>query len=99
MCFKFDRILNGFSGPFEAVPYGAIQAPKGSLQKSSTVAGYILDARSNNSFIAVNDLLQAGATVYRVANATTDNIAQGSFFVPATNKPEARLEKAAADLN
>lgn len=69
------------------------------MQKASTLAGYILDARSNNSFIAVNDLLQAGATVYRVANANNDNIAQGSFFVPATNKPEARLEKAAADFN
>ena len=99
MGFTFDRILNGFSGPFEAVPYGAIQAPKGNFQKASTVAGYILDARSNNSFIAVNDLLQAGATVYRVTNATNDNIAQGSFFVPATTKPETRLEKAAADLN
>lgn len=99
MGFKFDRILNGFSGPFEAIPYGVVQAPKGKLQKASAVAGYVLDARSNNAFIAVNDLLQAGVTVYRITNATTDNIAQGSFFVPATSKPEARLEKAAADLN
>lgn len=98
MGFKFDRILNGFNGPFEAIPYGELQAAKGKLQKAAKPAGYILDARSNNAFIAVNDLLQAGTTVYRIANASDKNIAQGSFFVPAGNKIETRLEKAAADL-
>ncbi|MBA3673923.1 MAG: peptidase [Chitinophagaceae bacterium] len=100
MGFKFDRILNAFDGPFEALPYGALQSPKSNLTLSSSVAGYILDSRTNNSFIAVNDLLQSGAEVYRITN--TLNIAtlvgQGSFFIPANNKTASLLQKSANEL-
>jgi len=95
MGVQFDRILDGFEGPFQRVPYGELQSPKGHLTAAaSSTAGYVLDTRANNSFIAVNDLLQAGAEVYRMQQAGAE---QGSFFVPATDKIKALIEKAAAD--
>ncbi|MBC3540606.1 M14 metallopeptidase family protein [Rufibacter sediminis] len=94
MGVQFDRILDSFKGPFQPVPYGELQAPKGNLQASAADAGYVLDARANHSFIAVNDLLKAGAEVYRMPAAGAD---QGNFFVPATDKSRALVQKASAD--
>lgn len=94
MGVQFDRILDGFEGPFQRVPYGELQSPKGHLDASPSVAGFVLDSRVNNSFIAVNDLLQTGAEVLRMQQAGAE---QGSFFVPATDKARALVQKAAVD--
>ncbi|RDV17276.1 peptidase [Pontibacter diazotrophicus] len=95
MGVQFDRMLDGFEGPFQRVPYGKLQSPEGHLTASSpSTAGFVLDARANNSFIAVNDLLQAGAEVYRMPQAEAG---QGAFFVPATDKSKTLVAKAAAD--
>ena len=96
MGVKFDRILNGFTGPFEVIPYGELQSPKGSVKGASS-AGYVLSSRANNSFLAVNDLLSAGVEVYRMKSGSS-TAAQGSFFVPASSKAKTMLDKAAADL-
>ena len=97
MGVKFDRILNGFDGPFSKLPYGELQSPK-VISNVASAAGYLLDARSNNSFIAVNDLLKAGIKVYRLPNGVTNmpDAGPGTFFVPAGGK--AILQKAATDL-
>jgi hypothetical protein len=93
MGVQFDRILDKLEGPFERVSYGDVQSTKGHLNAGPAVAGYVLDARANNVFIAVNDLLQAGGEVYRVPQA---GAGQGSFFVPATDKTKPVIEKAVA---
>jgi len=99
MGVKADRFLEDFTGPFEQVPYGELQSPKGSIDASS-VAGYILNAKTNNSFVAVNDLLKGGSEVYRLPEGLADkkNIPVGSFYVPANAKSKATLEKDAAEL-
>lgn len=91
MGFKFDRILNGFDGPFETIAYGTEQSTPGKF--SSNANGYVLSAAGNASFIAVNDLLQAGVEVIRI----TDAAAQGSFYVKANAKSKSILEKAAKE--
>ena len=57
------------------------------LSTSGTVApganGYVLDGRLNDSFEAVNRLLEAGATVRR-AEADGEGFRQGDFLVPAS---------------
>ena len=60
MGVQFDRILDGFDGPFERIPYGQLQP----IIPASSKEGR-LDARSNASYPTVNDLLHAGKTVYR----------------------------------
>jgi hypothetical protein len=91
MGFRFDRILNSFSGPFKAVPYGELQAVKGTFKNSSS--GYILDCRTNNSFVAVNNLLKSGVEVYRINAVNGSAAKQGCFFIPS-GKADKILEKA-----
>ncbi|SOD79095.1 M14 family metallopeptidase [Spirosoma fluviale] len=99
MGVQFDRVLNGFDGPFKKLPYGELQSPKGHVD-GSAVAGYVLGARANNSFIAVNDLLKSGVEVYRLPNGTGDKsgVEAGSFFVPASAKAKSLLDKSVNDL-
>jgi hypothetical protein len=101
MGFKFTRILNPFDGPFSPLPYGEIQTPKGTINVTSGAAGYVLDSRCDNSFIAVNDLIHSGVDVYRFKNtsAAKPEFGQGSFFIPAGAKAKAILEKASTDLS
>ncbi|HET6252817.1 MAG TPA: M14 metallopeptidase family protein [Puia sp.] len=68
MGVQFDRVLHGFDGPFERIPYGQFQT----IPPPTTKDGR-LDARSNASYVAVNDLLAAGKPVYR-------NSANGEFY-------------------
>lgn len=88
MGIEFDRILDDFTGPFERVPYGEWQTAEEKIPVTKT--GYILDAASNASFVAVNDLLKAGLPVRRITGG--DNI--GSFFVPYSNGAKEQLQKA-----
>ncbi len=99
MGVQVDRVLEGFDGPFKALPYGELQAPKGTIDASAS-GGYVLTSRSNNSFIAVNDLIASGVEVYRLPKgaAGQGNVEAGAFFIPAGSKAKAALDKAASDL-
>ena len=114
MNVKFDRVLDGFDGPFKKLPYGELQSPEGHVEGTAG-AGYVLSAKTNNSFIAINDLLASGVEVYRMLNgikaqSTTElghiharhihagHIHAGSFFVPASAKAKSLLDKSAKDL-
>jgi hypothetical protein len=89
MGVKFDRITEAFDGPFTQLPYGQIETPL-STTLPATKKGYLLDAASNNAFIAANDLLRAGVKVSRTA--------AGAFYVPASAKAQGILTKATAEL-
>jgi len=91
MGVAFDRFLENFEGPFEQINYGELQYPKGSIDANQS-AGYILNAKTNNSFVAINDLLKEGASVYRLADGGGADPA-GSFYVPFSAKAKSILEK------
>lgn len=99
MGVKFDRFLENFDGPFEQVPYGELQSPKGSMDASASTAGYLINAKTNNAFLAVNDLLKEGAEVYRLPEgvAGKNNLPAGSFYVAGGAKAKAVLDKSASD--
>ena len=99
MGFKYTRELNAFDGPFQVIPYGEIQSPKGDFKPASNTAGYILDSRCDNSFIAVNDLLNSGVPVYRIKIQSGSAAGQGSFFIPSGQKAKTILEKAVSGLS
>lgn len=89
---EIDRIMEDFDGPFEAVPYGEIQTPPAkSLVKAS---GFLIDARGNNAFMAVNDLLKAKVKVYRTSSEV-NGLPVGSYYVGSAGKKV--LEKAAQE--
>ena len=100
MNVQFDRVLEGFDGPFKKLPYGELQSPEGHMAGSGS-AGYLLSAKSNNSFIAVNDLLASGVDVFRLPNGTggKSSAESGAFFVPASAKAKSLLDKSAKDLS
>ncbi|MDB5112208.1 MAG: peptidase carboxypeptidase [Mucilaginibacter sp.] len=99
MGVKFDRITEGFEGPFEKIPYGTIQSPPKLSIPSVAKAGYVISPSINNAFIAVNDLLKAGVSVYRLPAGVSSvpGDGPGTFYIPATAQSKIVLEKAAAD--
>lgn len=99
MGIKFDRILDGFEGPFERVPYGKLQAmPVATVSAGS--AGYLVSHRVNNSFILTNRLLKAGAEVYWLKNGVEGKteFGPGALYIPETPAAKAIVEKAASEL-
>ncbi|KEO74099.1 peptidase [Anditalea andensis] len=83
MGIVFDRILDGFEGPFQELPYGAVQKPHTPQVNESQ--GFLLDGGANNAFMVVNRLLKNGAQVYRV-DQMIDGAAIGSFYVSGDYK-------------
>src|SRR3954466_15201066 len=72
MGIAFDRILDGFDGPFEKLPDLVTPAP-GKVTATPRGGTYVIDARVNDSFVAVNRLLKAKQTVSRATAPFTVN--------------------------
>jgi hypothetical protein len=97
MGIKFDRILDDFNSPFKRIPYGEMQAFVPEAAPSVTSAGYMVSGLANNSFIAINDLFNAGAEVYRTKTAEGSYPA-GTFYVAYSPKTKTVLDNAAKSL-
>jgi hypothetical protein len=95
MGVKFDRVLDAFEGPFEAVS-SAVPAP-GSVRDVANTAGYLVSHHQNDAFVAVNRVLRAGGDVYWPADRSGGG-GMGAMFVPATRATRAVLDAAAAEL-
>ncbi len=97
MGVQFDRVMDGFEGPFVKNPHGEIIKLTGRAVKNST-AGYVLDAAANLSYKAVNNLINGGAEVYRITNVPDGSTyGKGSFYVPNSAKTKALIDKTVAD--
>lgn len=85
MDVEFTRILDGFDGPFEPVE-GLVEPPAGTLTGPDDADGFLLDHRVNDSFRAVNRMLDDGRRVYWLLDSTTvagRDLGSGAFYVPA----------------
>jgi hypothetical protein len=99
MGVQFDRIMDGFDGPFIKNPLGALIQLPGSTVKNAS-AGYVLDARANQSFKAVNNLVNAGVDVYRISDVPAGSAySTGSFYIPSGSKAKSAIDKATAETN
>jgi len=67
MGIKFDRILDGFDGPFEEIKDVDIPMP-GVLSGPTDAHGFLLSHKTNNSAIAVNRLLSSKHKVFWTKN-------------------------------
>jgi hypothetical protein len=100
MGIAFDRILDGFDGPFEVIP-DVTKPPTGSFQAKPNAAGYVLDHRVNDTFVAINRVLKAGGDAYWVKDgfaAEGKAYAAGTIFVPAKPAVLPVLEKVAREV-
>ncbi len=101
MGIEFDRVLDGFEGPFEPVTDWNVAPPKGALGGAKGARGYVFSTRPNDSFIALNRLLKAGEEVYRSATPLTagvTNFPAGSFYVKAGRATPTVVRKIADEL-
>jgi len=98
MGIKFDRILDGFDGPFEKL--ADVVAPSAKLTAAPRGGAYVIDARVNDAFVAVNRLLKAKQPISRATAPFTSNgktFPAGTFLVPVSAESTAIVEKVAAD--
>ncbi|HEX6161834.1 MAG TPA: M14 metallopeptidase family protein [Vicinamibacterales bacterium] len=98
MGVKFDRILDGFDGPFEKVT-GLQKPAPGRVTEAAGAVGYVVAHHQNDAFIAVNRLLKANEEVFFVADRNWQSSdGTGAIFISAKPTTKAVLDKAAADL-
>jgi hypothetical protein len=86
MGVAFDRILDGFTGPFERIS-GFAPVPQGAVAEVAGASGYLLGHETNDAFVAVNRLLAAGHDVYWIRDsvrAGTRAFAPGAYYIPGS---------------
>src|SRR5215510_95104 len=113
MGVKFDRILDGFTGPFEKITAWNTTPPPGKvIATSGTIAGYVLGNQANDSFIALNRLLKAGEDVVRLTQPIPwsgespdlpglmldGEYPRGSLYIRAKSTTAANLQRIATQL-
>jgi hypothetical protein len=72
MGVQFDRILDGFQGPFEKIP-DLLKPRAGKVTSTTGTAGYLPSHQVNDSFTGTNRLLAAGEDVYWLKTEFTAN--------------------------
>ena len=90
MGVEFDRVLDGFGGPFEPVADWNVKPPAGRVTTTGSPAGFVLNHRMVDSFVALNRLLAAKEEAYWLPD--------GSWYVPARPSTRAVLDKIAVEL-
>ncbi|HET7565268.1 MAG TPA: peptidase, partial [Gemmatimonadaceae bacterium] len=98
MGVHFDRVLDGFDGPFQ--PFDTLFAPPPGRVAGSG-SGYLLSHETNDAFIAVNKLLQAKHDVYWLEAPVTvkgQHFGQGTFYIPASSSVTSMLRTMAQQL-
>jgi hypothetical protein len=96
----FDRILDGFDGPFEKIN-GLVKPSAGRVTSAARPAGYLLSHQVNDAFIAINRLLASNEEVYwlkQPLNTNGTSYAPGTIYIPAKPSTLPKLQKLAQDL-
>lgn len=96
----FDRILDGFEGPFEKI-MGLARPPAGKVTAAAGATGFLLSHQLNDAFIAINRLLAAGEEIYwlKESFSTEDKAyAPGAIFIPAKPSTLPELHKLAQQV-
>jgi len=100
MGVTFDRILDGFDGPFEKIN-GLVKPEAGKINTVANAAGFLLSHQVNDSVIAVNRLLAGGEEVYwlkQPISADGKTYGPGAIFIPAKASTLPRLQKLSEEL-
>ena len=101
MGIEFDRVLEAPDGPFERIPYGQLQeAPRGKVESTGKVAGFIVSHRVNNTAILANRLLKAGLDAFWLKSipGNAGDFGPGALYIPNRAASRALLEQASRQL-
>ncbi|SEG52165.1 Zinc carboxypeptidase [Bryocella elongata] len=100
MGVQYDRVLNGFTGPFTPVK-DLLAFPAAKVEAVARPAGYLISHQSNNSTILENRLLKAGlplSWMEQEEHVAGKSLGTGAIWVPASDAAKAIVEKAADEL-
>ncbi len=100
MGIQFDRILEGFDGPFEKI-VDLAQTPAGNITNTDRAVGFLLDHRVNDASIATNRLLGNKEEVYWLKQpfeANGKTYAAGSIYIPKKPSTAKQLEMLSDEL-
>ena len=100
MGVQFDRVLDGFTGPFERVPDVMAGPPPGRIVGTGR-AGWLVDHAPNNGFILTNRLMKAGQKAFWLRKATGAagrDFAPGALWIPASAAGRIEVERATREL-
>ena len=101
MGVKFDRVLDGFDGPFAKLPFAPEKPSPATIAGPANPAGYFVSHKINDAVILTNRLLKAGCDVYWLKEEQTVNgraLGTGTLWVPASAKATPILEAGAKSL-
>jgi hypothetical protein len=92
---EFDRVLDGFDGPFEKITDWNVELPAGTVAEAR--AGWYLSPRYVDAFATAVRLTREGVPVYRLRAAGAEGVEAGSWYVPAGSGTRAKLERVARE--
>ncbi len=101
MGVKFDRVLEGFDGPFVRLDPLKDRIKPAATVVATTGAGWTLSPKVNDSYHVLSRLWAAGADAYRLQHAVTTGgktYAAGTIYVPASAKSTPVVQKSAKDI-
>ena len=96
MGVQFDRVLEGFNGPFAKID-GLVDAPPAQVTGPANPAGWLISHKQNDSFTVVNRLLKAKADVYWLKK-DVQGMGTGAVWVPASPAAKQIVEASAKEL-
>src|SRR5262247_2149805 len=100
MGVQFDRVLNGFEGPFEPIKGLATPAP-GIVSNGDKAAGFLVRHEMNDAALATNRLLARNQAVYWLTAPWSSNGKQypaGTIYVPRTSAVVPLVRQIATEL-
>jgi hypothetical protein len=95
MGVQFDRVLEGFEGPFEVIEGEDLAPPPGRITGSGG-AGWFLGHQTNDAFVVINRLLKAGVDVLWLEQPSGTRAA-GTFFIPSAGRAREIVQTAARE--
>ena len=96
----FDRILDGFDGPFEKIPDVIRSMTPGTVGAAKGAVGYFVDHRVNDAFTVTNRLLAANEQVFWLKAPVTAGgrtWPAGTVYLPSGKVTRPLIEKLAAE--
>ncbi len=95
MGLEYDRVLEGFDGPFEVIE-GLATYERGRVANVGAAAGFVTSHAANNAAILTNRLLSAGQDVFWLTD--DDAGATGTIYIPASDRARSLIDQASIDL-
>ncbi|MFQ5705118.1 MAG: M14 metallopeptidase family protein [Gemmatimonadales bacterium] len=100
MGVEFDRILDGFDGPFEKID-GLAKPIPGTVANARSAAGFLLSHAVNDGFVATNRLMAAGENVYWISETFRANgktYPAGTIYIDSRSSTASTLRRLATNL-